>query len=151
MGVGGSLLVSASMVVLSGVDLDTGYAYIIFAMVLSGMGLGASSPSMAATIANTVDEADFGVAGATQQLAAQVGIGRGHSDHADGAGVARVDGRGLIGSYSDAYLVGAVSPRVGAVCALFIRGGKFTPRLTRRARLVRVRASCPVRCYLAMT
>src|SRR6185312_9071858 len=74
MGVAGSLFVSASMVALSAVGEGTTYAYIIFALVLSGIGLGASSPAMAATIANVVDEADFGVAGATQQLAAQVGV-----------------------------------------------------------------------------
>jgi hypothetical protein len=127
MGVGGSLLVSASMVVLSGVDLDTGYAYIIFAMVLSGMGLGASSPSMAATIANTVDEADFGVAGATQQLAAQVG-GVAGIQIMQTVQASRESTAGVIGSYGDAYLVGAVAAVIAAGCALLIRGGRFMPR-----------------------
>jgi EmrB/QacA subfamily drug resistance transporter len=126
MGIGGSLLISASMVVLSGVDLDTGYAYIIFAMVLSGMGLGASSPSMAATIANTVDEADFGVAGATQQLAAQVGVVAG-IQIMQTVQASREEAVGLIASYSDAYLVGAGVAALGAVCALVIRRGALTP------------------------
>jgi hypothetical protein len=96
-------------------------------MVLSGMGLGASSPSMAATIANTVDESDFGVAGATQQLAAQVGTVAG-IQIMQTVQASREQAAGLIGSYGDAYLVGAGVAALGAVCALLIRGGRFVPR-----------------------
>ena len=125
MGVAGSLFVSASMVALSAVGEGSTYAYIIFALVLSGIGLGASSPAMAATIANVVDEADFGVAGATQQLAAQVGVVAG-IQIMQTVQESRAAADGLIGSYGDAYLVGAGVAAVGAVSALFIRRG-FRP------------------------
>jgi hypothetical protein len=47
---------------------------IIGALALSGMGLGASSPALAASVANSVDEADLGVAGAFQQMMSQFGV-----------------------------------------------------------------------------
>ena len=80
---------------------------------------------MAATIANVVDEADFGVAGATQQLAAQVGVVAG-IQIMQTVQESRATADGLIGSYGDAYLVGAGVAAIGAVSALFIRRG-FRP------------------------
>ena len=47
---------------------------IIGALALSGVGLGCSSPALAASIANAVDERDLGVAGASQQMMTQLGV-----------------------------------------------------------------------------
>ena len=47
---------------------------IIGALALSGIGLGCSSPALAASIANAVDERDLGVAGAFQQMMTQLGV-----------------------------------------------------------------------------
>ena len=72
-GVSGALLVGVSMVLLSAIGLGTSDIFIV-ATRLSGVGLGISAPAMAATIANTVDPGDLGIAGATQQLLTQVGV-----------------------------------------------------------------------------
>ena len=47
---------------------------VVGALALSGLGMGASAPAMAAAIANSVDERDLGIAGATQQMVNQVGV-----------------------------------------------------------------------------
>ena len=83
---------------------------------------------MAATIANVVDEADFGVAGATQQLAAQVGVVAG-IQIMQTVQESRAAADGLIGSYGDAYLVGAGVAAVGAVVRALHQAG-IPPRLT---------------------
>lgn len=45
----------------------------LFALGLSGAGIGMSSPAMTSLVANAVDERDLGVAGAMQQLMTQLG------------------------------------------------------------------------------
>jgi predicted MFS family arabinose efflux permease len=47
---------------------------VILALVLSGAGIGLSSPSVSASIANAVDEDDLGIASSAQQLMTQVGL-----------------------------------------------------------------------------
>jgi predicted MFS family arabinose efflux permease len=118
-GVLGTLLVASSMVVFSTIGMDTADAVIVAGLVLCGMGMGVSSPAMAASIANSVDEGDFGVAGATQQLVTQVCVAAGiqlmqtiqASVAAPGA-----SGQALAESYSPAFLIG------GAVCLLGLFG-----------------------------
>src|SRR3546814_9803566 len=79
----GSAFVVASMVALAAVAPGSSDLIIVGSLALSGIGLGASSPAMAATIANAVDERDLGIAGAFQQMVQQLGvvigkIGRAH-------------------------------------------------------------------------
>lgn len=73
MGVAGSLCVVASMVAFSTVGPSTGMMLLLFALGLSGAGIGVSSPAMTSLVANAVDERDLGVAGAMQQLMTQLG------------------------------------------------------------------------------
>ena len=47
---------------------------IMGALALAGVGMGIASPSLASSVTNAVDEADFGIAGAAQQMMMQVGI-----------------------------------------------------------------------------
>ena len=46
---------------------------VVTALTLSGIGVGASLPRVSASVANSVEDVDLGVAGATQQLLAQIG------------------------------------------------------------------------------
>ena len=119
----GTLCVVASMVGLAQVTGGSGDALIVASLGLSGVGMGATSPSMAASIANAVDENDLGVAGAAQQMmtqiAAVVGI-----QILQTVQTARVDTVGLDGSYSAAYLVGAGAAACAAVTAAFVRSTK---------------------------
>src|SRR5690606_5012841 len=62
----------ASMVGLSMIDVGTGALFVAVALGLSGVGMGATSPAMAASLANAVDERDLGIAGAAQQMMTQV-------------------------------------------------------------------------------
>jgi EmrB/QacA subfamily drug resistance transporter len=125
----GATCVVASMVCLAQVTGGTGDAFIVAALGLSGVGMGATSPSMAASIANAVDEHDLGIAGAAQQMmtqiAAVVGIQILQTVQAS-----RVDAVGVAGSYSSAYLVGAAVAACAVVTATFVRSTKDETRAT---------------------
>ena len=109
----GALAVAVSMVGLATVDGGSSALVIVWALAFSGIGLGAASPAMAATIANAVDESDLGVAGAAQQMVAQVGVV---------AGIQIMQTvQEASGSFSTAYLVGAGVCLLGAASAWFVR------------------------------
>ncbi|HEX9968759.1 MAG TPA: MFS transporter, partial [Acidimicrobiales bacterium] len=115
----GSLAVACSMVVFSTVGAGD-LAVVVFALVLSGIGLGISSPSLTSSVANSVADEDLGIAGATQQLVSQVGTV---------AGIqvmqtileSRQAAVGLAEAFSDAYLAGGVAALLALACAWFVR------------------------------
>ncbi|HKA05051.1 MAG TPA: MFS transporter [Acidimicrobiales bacterium] len=119
-GVAGSAILVVSMVLLGMIDVDATPAFIVLALAASGIGLGVSSPALTATIANAVGDDDLGVAAAVQQLSTQVGSVVGiqvmqtvQSSTESGAGV--------IGSFANAYHVGAVAAGAAVVAALWVR------------------------------
>ncbi|MBI4934994.1 MAG: MFS transporter [Actinobacteria bacterium] len=122
-GVVGALGLVVSMVLWSTVGFDTSYPYIIAATALSGVGLGIASPALTSLMANAVDEADLGVAGALQQLMTQIGAVMGAAVMATVSVSASSDD---LGPFHVAFLVGAVMAALGAVAAGFVRS---TPRL----------------------
>jgi hypothetical protein len=111
-------------VLLSAVGLRTSDVFIVAALALSGVGLGISAPAMAATIANTVDPGDLGIAGATQQLLTQVGVISG-IQIMQTVQVSQAGTHSLIASYGTAYLVGAGVSVLAALCALGVRSHRF--------------------------
>jgi EmrB/QacA subfamily drug resistance transporter len=123
MGVAGSLSVALAMAGLALVRPGTGDVWVVGALALSGMGLGALSPAMTSSLANAIDPADLGVWGAAQQMLNQVGA-------VTGIQVLRTvqevtEGRlGLADSYGLAYLVGAGAAAVGLVLALFVSNSR---------------------------
>jgi MFS family permease len=118
-GVLGAACVTLSMVLLATVDASSPDTLVVGGLALSGMGLGASSPSMAATIANAVDEADLGIAGAAQQMMTQIGVVAGIQLMQTVQEAGDVDG--LVASYQRAYLLGAAVCALGVVTAAFVR------------------------------
>jgi MFS family permease len=94
--------------------------WVIASLALSGIGLGASSPSMAATVANAVDDDDLGVAGATQQLVTQVGVVAG-IQLMQTVQVAGEPSLGLVESFHVSYLLGGGVAALGIVAATFVR------------------------------
>jgi DHA2 family methylenomycin A resistance protein-like MFS transporter len=90
---------------------------VVTALTLSGIGVGASLPRVSASVANSVEDVDLGVAGATQQLLAQIGTTVG-INLLETIQVATLGGAGLAGSYRIAYGVGAGVSAVGMVVAL---------------------------------
>jgi len=119
-GVSGSLAVALSMVLLAQLDTASSDLLVVVALGLSGIGLGASSPSMAATVANAVDEEDLGIAGATQQLMTQIGVVAG-IQLMQTLQVSREADAGLVESYQSAYWLGAAVCVLGVIAASFVR------------------------------
>jgi EmrB/QacA subfamily drug resistance transporter len=119
-GVAGSAILAVSMVLLGMIDIDATPAFIILALALSGVGLGVSSPAMTATIANAVGDDDLGVAAAVQQLSTQVGAVVG-IQVMQTVQNSTESGGGLIGSFANAYHVGAVAAGAAVVAALWVR------------------------------
>ena len=117
--VGATALV-ASMIGMAQVGVSTSDLVVLGALALSGIGLGASMPSLAAAIANSVDERDLGVVGASQQMVGQLGVVAG-IQILQTVQQAREGAAGEAASYGDAYLVGAVVAAVAFVLALFLR------------------------------
>lgn len=119
----GACCVAASMVGLASVDPGSTTLVIVVALALSGIGLGSLSPSMAASVANSVEPHDLGVAGAAQQMLNQIGSVTGfqvlHSIQAQTEASS-----GLVGSYRNAYLTGAVVAVSGAVVAGFVHNSR---------------------------
>jgi EmrB/QacA subfamily drug resistance transporter len=125
----GAMAVVASMIALSTVAPGTSDLVIIGALALSGIGLGASSPALAASVANAVDEADLGVAGAFQQMMTQFGVVVGIQVMQTVA-ASREAAVGPVEAYGEAYLVGAGVAFLGLICSLFVRS---TRRMAREA------------------
>ena len=77
-------------------------------------------PSLAASIANSVDEHDLGVAGAFQQMMTQLGVVIG-IQVMQTVSVVRQPSVGDVAAYGEAYLVGAAVAALGLACAMFVR------------------------------
>jgi EmrB/QacA subfamily drug resistance transporter len=122
----GTLCVVLSMGVFALTGKNTGVALVEVALVLSGIGLGVSSPSIAASMANVFDQAALGTAAATQQLMTQISTVAGiqviqtvQSSQAHG-----LHGAALLPSFHTAFLVGGVVAIGGVVCAVFVRSAE---------------------------
>lgn len=118
--VGGNALIVASMVVFSGLSASSGAFPVVLALALSGAGMGISSPSLTATVANEVDEERLGVASAALQLVNQVGLVAGIQLMST-VQQSRLDASGLSGSFRDAFRVGAAVCVLAVVCSAFVR------------------------------
>ena len=108
------------MVVWSRIEPGSGNLAVMGALALAGIGLGVSSPSMAASVANAVEEENLGIAGAAQQLLSQVGIVAG-IQLAETVQASRQHAVGLVASFQEAYLLAGAVCVLGVLCALFVR------------------------------
>jgi hypothetical protein len=115
------------MVVWHGVAPGASNLHIMGALGLAGVGLGVASPSMAASIANAVEEESLGIAGAAQQLVTQVGLVAG-IQLAQTFQVLREDSAGVVASYQQAYLFLGAACLLGVVCAAFVRSSDRSQR-----------------------
>ena len=129
-GVFGAATVTASMALLAQVDLSSSDLLVVAGLALSGMGLGASSPSMAATISEAVDESDLGIVGAAQQMMTQIGVVAG-IQLMQTLQASSEESIGVVESYQRAYWLGA------AVCALGVASAWFVRRSPPMARVAR--------------
>ncbi|GIU89923.1 MAG: hypothetical protein KatS3mg010_1022 [Acidimicrobiia bacterium] len=115
-GVAGTTLVVVSMIVFATAATTGAVGLVIAALVLSGLGLGASSPSLVSSVANAVDERDLGIANAAQSMVTQIGVVVGIQVMSTIAA-----GSSEPAPYVRAYLVGAVLAAVGVAGATFVR------------------------------
>ena len=122
--VAGASALFVSMLVFTQVGGDPSVVLIVSALALSGLGMGVSSPSTAASAANEVAPEELGVMSAAQLLITQIGVVAGiqvmvtvqASSHG---------GTGSLASFHKAYLVGALVALGAVVCGFFV---KNTPR-----------------------
>jgi MFS family permease len=121
--VGGALAVFISMIGLSTLDAGSSDLVVVGSLALSGVGLGMSAPALVAAIANTVDDADLGVVGATQQMMTQFGVVIG-IQVMQSTQAARASVVGEVDAFRDAYLVGAAAALVGLGFAFLVRSTK---------------------------
>jgi MFS family permease len=116
----GAVFVFASMLALASVAPGSSDLVIVGALALSGIGIGTSAPSLAASVANSVDERDLGVAGAFQQMMTQLGVVIG-IQLMQTIAVVREDSIGEVAAYGEAYLVGGAVGAVGVVLSFFVQ------------------------------
>lgn len=112
----GTVLVAVSMGIFAFAASGDVLALVFVALVLSGIGLGGSAPSLITVVANTVDAEDLGVANAAQQMVAMIGAVAGIQVLSTIQG-----GSEAAGPFTAAYLVGGAVAVVGVVAASFVR------------------------------
>ena len=69
----GMICLTASLLIFALLMVHTPVVWVIVALALSGLGMGIAMPATSSTMANEVDPSKFGVMGAAQMLAMQVG------------------------------------------------------------------------------
>jgi MFS family permease len=117
--VAGSIGITVAMVLL-GVGTEAGLMGVVIAgLVLQGLGNGAAQPTITATMSNSVDEADLGIASAAQRMAFQVGSALGISTMTSIYG-----GTEEATDFLTAYLFGAA---IAAVALVFAAAMRSTP------------------------
>ena len=108
------------MMTLAMVTASTGMWWIEGALVLSGIGMGACAPAMIASIANSVDKRDLGVASAASQTVSQIGVVAGMQLLLTTQTISASNGNG-VSSYGAAYHLGAVAAVIALIAAFFVR------------------------------
>jgi EmrB/QacA subfamily drug resistance transporter len=118
--VAGTSLVVLSMACCALAAAGESVALVIVGLVLSGLGLGAASPSLISSAANAVEPEHLGVANGAQQMMTLIGAVAGMSVLATVAGGAGGGGSPFVA----AYLVGLAVAVPGVVAATFVRSAE---------------------------
>jgi len=115
-GVTGTLLVVVSMAFFVAAAAEKSVPLVLVALTLSGLGLGASSPSLITSAANAVEPEHLGVANAAQQMVTLIGAVAGMQVLATVVGSGGADGR-----FGPAYAIGLAVAVPGVLAATFVR------------------------------
>ena len=116
----GAGLMIASMVVFAVLKPGSSVVLIIVALGASGLANGVSMPPVSAMVANAVDVRHMGSASAGLQVANQVGVVAG-IQLMETVQASREHVAGIVGSFQDAYVAGAIVTVVAVVATLMIR------------------------------
>jgi EmrB/QacA subfamily drug resistance transporter len=119
-GMAGAAVIAVSMMMLGMIDVESTSTFIAAALAMSGVGLGISAPAMTATVANAVADEDLGVAAAVQQLMTQVGSVVG-IQVMQTVQASTEESSGEVGSFANAYHVGAVAAVVAVALAVVVQ------------------------------
>lgn len=125
----GALSLLGSMLLFALLAPSSPLVIVVIALILSGVGMGVANPSTSSTMANEVEPSEFGVMSAAQLLSMQVGEVAGiqvlqtiQEGNARSAGLAGVHHSvALLGSFQQAFWVGAAVAVVGVICASAIK------------------------------
>jgi MFS family permease len=115
----GSGIVVLAMILFALIDIGSSSWFIAAALAISGIGLGISSPSLTALVANAVDDKDLGVAGALQQLMNQLAAVAGTTVMISVQ--ESLEPNGVVQSFSIAFVVGACVAALGTLAAFYVR------------------------------
>lgn len=115
----GSIAIAGALVLLGVGGTSDLLMLVVVALALQGIGNGTAQPTITATLSNSVDEADLGIAAAAQRMAFQVGSALGISTLTSIYG-----GTEQASDFLTAYMVGA---GLGIVALLFTAMMRSTP------------------------
>jgi EmrB/QacA subfamily drug resistance transporter len=120
----GTALVVVSMVCFALAATTESLGFVFAALLLSGLGLGSSQPSLISSAANAVEPERLGVANAAQVMVTQIGVVTGIQVLSTIQG-----GAADVSSFTTAYLLGAAIAVVGVIGATFVRSADRTVTL----------------------
>lgn len=113
---GGAVAVAVAMAWMATLGTGSGTMVIMGALALAGVGMGIAMPPLAASVTVSVDDEDFGIAGAAQQMMTQVGIVFG-IQLMQSVQQSRVGAVGQAASYHWGYLAGLGMAVLGVLTA----------------------------------
>ena len=119
--VAGAGLMIVSMVAFATLRPGTSVIMIIAALGASGLSNGVSMPPISAMVANSADVRHMGSASAALQVANQVGVVAG-IQVMETVQASREHIAGVVGSFQEAYVAGAIVTIVAVIATLMIRG-----------------------------
>ncbi|HUE57982.1 MAG TPA: MFS transporter [Acidimicrobiales bacterium] len=119
--VAGAGLMIVSMVAFANLRPGASVVAIVLALGASGLSSGVSMPPISALVANSADVRHMGSASAALQVANQVGVVAG-IQLMETVQASREHVAGVVGSFQEAYLVGAIVALVAVAATLLIRG-----------------------------
>jgi dipeptide/tripeptide permease len=118
--VAGAGVMAVGLVLFARVDAASPLTFIVVALVLTGIGLGLSTPGLVSSVANAVAERDFGAIAAAQEMALMVGNVLGMQG-LQTVQALRARAVGTVAGYHDAFTIGAVIAVVALVLSLGVR------------------------------
>lgn len=121
--VAGGLVLLGSMLAFAAVGPGSSALFIVAALGASGLANGIAAPSVSAMVAGAVDPSRMGSASAAMQVASQVGVVAG-IQIMETVQFSRQPFVGVVTSYQEAYLAGAVVAVVAVASALLIRSAE---------------------------
>lgn len=119
--ISGAALMIFSMIVFATLQPGASVVVIVAALGLSGLSNGVAMPPISALVANSAEVRHMGSASAALQVANQVGVVAG-IQLMQTVQASREHVAGVVGSFQEAYVAGALVAVVAVVATLFIRG-----------------------------